>query len=55
MSSLELLINEASQELSKAKIYNNKFAEDRAKVLLAHLLELKEHRKAFGLDKLLEG
>ena len=55
MISIESLIEETSQELSKAKIYNNKLAEERARVLLAHLLELKEHRKAFGLDKILEG
>ena len=50
---LENKIMELESEISKARIYNNKMVEKEANLMLAFLLELKEHRKAFGLDKIL--
>jgi len=54
MMTLNDWINEIEDSVSKAKIYGNEFVEKRNTQLLALLLELREHRKAFGIDELLE-
>jgi len=51
---LKSLIDDTANELAKARVHNNKLSERRAKILLAHLLELREHRKFHGIDKIIE-
>jgi hypothetical protein len=50
---LDQLIEKAQREITKARVYNSPLLEKENTILLAHLLELQEHRKAFGLDKIL--
>ena len=50
---LDQLIEKVQKEITKARVYNSPLLEKENIILLAHLLELREHRKAFGLDKVL--
>jgi len=54
MNKLENKIAELEMEISRARVYNNKMVEEEASLMLAFLLELQEHRKAFGLDEILK-
>lgn len=49
---LNYFIRECEADISKAKIYNYNIQLRQKTILLNLLLELKEHRKAFGLSYL---
>ena len=51
---LDTLIVEIENEISKAKVHRSPLLEKRNNILLGHLLELKEHRKFHGIDKIIE-